>query len=71
MQARGNPAVNNCIFRESSLSIGNADWILNIIFIKKTQFKNGFAYFHSRCYSNTIHSECTFENGEAKEKKFS
>lgn len=69
-EVRQNFAVINCIFRDSSLSIGSAYYGGGQVFIKKSQFQNGFIYYHSKYSNNTIHSDCTFENSQVIEKRF-
>ncbi len=68
--AKGNPAVSDCVFRQTSLSIGDASVDAGWTFVHSTQFQQGNVYYHTKHSRNTITSGCSFAGGGAIEHKF-
>lgn len=60
-------AVSECVFRQTSLVIGDAYDGNNAKFVCATQFQNARVYFRNRYHSNQITSDCTFTNGHEVE----
>ena len=69
-EARGNPAVSDCVFRQTSLSIGNAGYSNNLTFVRSTQFQQGNVYYHNKGSKNTITRGCSFARGREIEREF-
>ncbi len=69
-QVCGDPAVAHCVFRQTSLVIGNSAWGHSVTFVKNSQFLNGNLYYFNKYSSNTIASECTFDGGKIIERQF-
>ena len=70
-QAQGNPAVTASVFRDCSLSIGDASWEHNRkkTLVTASQFHNGNLYYQHERGLNTIHSCCTFTGSQVIEKE--
>ncbi len=67
----GDPIVSACVFRQTSLVIGDAwrggySWAL----VHSTQFQQGNVYYHDKYPGNTITSDCSFADGHVVERKF-
>lgn len=62
-------AVSECVFRQTSLVIGDAYSGTGAKFVCATQFQNADIYFHHKDYRNQITSDCTFTNGREVERE--
>lgn len=67
--ARAPTAISDCVFRQTSLIIGDAYDGSNARFVSSTQFQQGNVYYHNRYSSNAITDGCVFEGGRVIERK--
>lgn len=69
LEARAPTAISGCVFRQTSLSIGNSHGGTNANFVISTQFQKANIYYHTKYSSNTISRNCVFLDGREIEKK--
>ncbi len=66
----GNSAVSDCVFRQTSLVIGDASHGSGLTFVRSTQFQQGNVYYHNKGSKNTITRGCSFARGREIEREF-
>jgi len=69
-QARPPTSISDCVFRQTSLVIGDAYDGSGAVFVQSTQFQQANIYYHGKGWSNRISSGCTFKGGSEIERNF-
>ncbi len=67
--AKAPTAISGCVFRNTSLVIGNSYDGSGAVFVKSSQFEWGNIYFHCLYSGNAVHAACSFSNGEVFDKE--
>lgn len=67
--AQAPTAISGCVFRNTSLVIGDSYDGSKAVFVKSSQFEWGNIYFHHLYSGNAVHAACGFSNGEVFDKK--
>ena len=63
-------AISDCVFRQTSLVIGNAYGGAGARFVRSCRFQQGHVYFHNRWSGNYITDACSFDGGGEIERQF-
>ena len=71
LEARAPTAISGCVFRQTSLSIGNSHDGSGANFVISTQFQKANIYYHSKYSSNTISMNCVFLDGREIDRNLS
>jgi len=64
-------AISDCVFRQTSLVIGDSCDGSGAAFVISTQFQKANIYYHNRYSKNTIARDCVFLEGRALDRKLS
>ena len=64
-------AISDCVFRQTSLVIGDAFeiYVWGARFVRSCRFQQGHVYYHNRYCQNYITDACSFDGGREIERK--
>ncbi len=70
VESAGETVVSDCVFRETSLVIGDASYSGYITYVRSTQFYQANIYCHTKHFLNQIHIDCQFTSGRVIDINF-